>query len=112
MLKRPERHHAWYLIAADAVGVAHFLVANILTIIGEVTPAFAGLVQGSKHGGTKLVYEYLDAPVYQLVGRYVPVSKADVVTIFLQAELVFIASSILYGLVTFFILRVIKGVFS
>jgi len=77
---------------ADALGLSHFFVANLLVVIGEFTNLFDFML--SKHAGMDFVKQYISMP-----GVMVPVSwlNADnTINLWLSMEIVIIVASIIY----------------
>ncbi len=77
---------------ADALGISHFIVANVIIALGEFTDLFSFMK--TSHPGIDFVMQYLDALVYSLFGLANP---SDPLMLFLSAELIVLTSSVLYG---------------
>ena len=93
---------------AEALGLAHFITANLFIALGESTGAFSFL--SANHAGVEFVMKYMDAPIYALLeGRFDPARNA--VVYFMWTEFVVIISSALYGLLCWFVARVLLGAF-
>lgn len=83
------------LVVADAVGVAHFVVANLCVVLGQTTDIFSDL--GGEYPGLFFVYRYFDAPVAAFFSGLAYGEGGDVFFTFLVGELIIVLSSILYG---------------
>jgi len=59
---------------ADALALSHFVVANVLVVVGELTPLFDFV--NSKHPGMDFVKIYIDAPAVWLLDCYWAFSQA------------------------------------
>ena len=82
----------------DAIGLLHFIFANLLVAIGELTPWFNQF--GWQLPGLRVVYVYVDAPMVSFFQSWTQVST-DWLKMLLIGELVIVASSILYGLIAY-----------
>ncbi|MCB0325325.1 MAG: hypothetical protein KDD69_17200 [Bdellovibrionales bacterium] len=107
--RHKENRYSRQAIAADAIALTHFVFANIALILGETTELLAAI--DIQHGGIRFIYDYLDAPVYRLLQGFVGDVRADGIYMLIAVELVIIASSILYGFISYLILRLIAAVF-
>ena len=82
-------------VCADAVGIAHFIVANVIIVIGEFTHQLDEL--GAVFPGLAFVYRYLDLPVYLLLENWDPGFQAATIKILLFGQIVIALSSALYA---------------
>ena len=110
MAKKRKKEYSKYVIAADAFGITHFIVANLVLILGETSTLFLSV--GTKHPGVTFIFDYLDAPVYQMFKGFVANFRADPVFMFLTAEFIIVASSLIYGLIAYFIFRAVGSLFN
>jgi len=94
-------------ICADAVGIAHFIVANAILVTGQVTSSLDSF--GAILPGLRFVYTYLDFPVYYLVQQWAPAITASLTNQILFGELVITLSSGLYGIITMLIVALFIG---
>lgn len=89
---------------ADAVGVGHFVVANAILILGEVTPLMSKW--GSRHPGIEFIYSYLDVPMYHVFSVFADAKIAsNEVFPYFAAELIILTSSVLYGAIAYLLAR-------
>jgi hypothetical protein len=95
-------------IIADAIGVTHFIFANLLVVLGEVTGVFGK--PWENFTGLRFLYTYVDAPVHTFMTPFMPEQFDDPVTAYLIAELIIILSSVLYGLIAYAICRFLSKV--
>lgn len=110
MAKRKDSEYSRSTIIADAVGLTHLLVATAIVILGEYTNIFAHA--GGRHNGVEFVYQYIDKPVYQIVTPIlewfgVAGDVADRGLAMVTAGFVIIASSVAYGVITYYVCRFI-----
>ena len=92
------------LIIADSVGIAHFVVAHVALVLGELTNVFSGI--GAEFPGVYVVLNYLDLPVYILF-RTLDKGFSDFTYILLFAEFIIIITSLLYGFITYLALHLL-----
>ena len=104
MRSHKPRLYSTAMITADIVGLMHFFVANIIFLLGEVTPLFAKF--GGEHPGLTFVCTFFDQPLASMFANLIS-GKGDLLTVVLGAQVVIIGSSLLYGLVVFFALKVL-----
>jgi hypothetical protein len=95
-------------IAGDAVGITHFILANILLVVGEFTELLR--VIDVKHAGIRFIYDYLDAPVYYFLEFYIGNTHADGIYMFLAVELVIVTASVVYTLITYAVLKILGAI--
>lgn len=112
MARRKDSEYSRSTIIADAVGLTHLLVATAIVILGEYTNLF--VQAGGRYNGVEFVYKYLDLPVYQIVtpilesfGVAGDVSDRGVAMV--TAGFVIIASSVVYGVITYYVCRLIAS---
>ena len=99
-----------YAIAADAIAIFHFIVANIALLLGEFTNMFSSF--GNKHAGVHFIFNYFCWPVYSVLESYLQGVGKDWASLFFGAQLVIIASSIFYAIILYIIFRIIGFFFS
>lgn len=87
---------------ADAIAIAHFLVANIIAIAGDFTDLF--VFMKVPHGGIHFVMQYLDGPIYMAFGPMFW-DSGDVLNLWLSAEGVILLSSFLYWVTCYLAVR-------
>lgn len=97
-------------IIADAIGITHFIFANILLVLGEITGVFGK--PWEPFTAVRFIYTYVDAPVYTFISPFMPEQFDDPVTAYLIAEIVIIVSSVFYGLIAYLICRFLSKVSS
>jgi len=95
-------------VFAEAVAVAHFLVANLVMLIGQYFPVFDFLE--SKNGGVKFVYHYIDFPLYTLLGSLTDNIGPRGTSAMFGCELIILASSAVYGVICYFLLDLLFSV--
>jgi hypothetical protein len=101
-----KHHRSFASLAVDAVGIAHFVIANAVVLLGEST-SLLDRWGGNEHPGVYIVYRYLDAPVAGVLGMFTNTAVGgDNTYPFLVAELVIILSSMLYGGLAYLLMRV------
>lgn len=142
---RKKKEYSRFVLAADAVGLTHFIFATLIAVLGEVPGLldsvrreyglvdwfYTNVVQWFvtlfdlvlrdavpdaghyKHPGLHFVYNYLDYPVYAIIRSMIGISSnsLDSFHALLVAFVVIILSSILYGLLTYIVLRFIVSLF-
>ena len=91
----------------DAIGLLHFIFANLLVIVGELTPWFSEF--GWNLPGLRVVYAYVDAPMVAFFPQWTAV-QVDWVKMLVVGELIIVASSILYGLIAYLFVRFLFSV--
>ena len=97
------------LLVADAIGIAHFLVANVLIGLGEVTNLFSEF--GARLSGMRFVLNTIDRPVFSFF-HWAGVDKtSDIVYPLIVGEVVIIISSIIYALVAYIFLKLVEWLF-
>ena len=106
MNKRPKNK---YFVIADSVGIAHFAVANLCVVLGQVTDIFKDV--GGKYPGLTFVYRYFDAPFVALFGK-IASERSDPVMSFLMGEFIIVGSSIIYGIFAYIFLRIVFAIFN
>lgn len=97
---------------ADTVGFAHFILVNLVLVVGSVTSVFSHL--GSHYPGVVFVYKYIDAPLasLQIFSGFIKGSlNGGLLFAFTVAEMIIIASSVLYGCVAYLVMRSLFWVF-
>lgn len=92
---------------ADGIGLLHFIFANLLIVIGELTPWFNHI--GWQLSGLRVVYLYVDAPVATFFEEWT-LSTTDYLRALFIGELVIVASSVFYGLVAYLFVRLLFSV--
>lgn len=94
-------------MVADAIGVAHFVIANLIVLLGYVSNAFNSVVpQEASNKGLYFIYLYLDRPVFLIFQGFVASTKDSPWLSFLAGELVIVVSTILYGFIAYFSIRI------
>ena len=109
--RRKKKEFSRYAIAADAVGVTHFIIANLLLIAGEFSKVLNVFVGGEKHPGISFITTILDRPVAHFLKVYFQKFGSDTLTIHLLAELVVVGASVLYGFGIYVVFRILGSVF-
>ena len=89
---------------AEALAVAHFLVANAVILIGEFTSMLQEF--GSTHAGVHFVFTYLDPFIGALYSATLT-SASDRLVYYLLCELVVVISSVIYAALCYFAVRFI-----
>lgn len=92
---------------ADAVGIANLILGTFLIFLGEVTDLFNSV--SIDHGGVVFVFKYLCAPVYWILAPVV-LEYHDLASVLISGMLVVVASSVLYGIMTYAIIRLAMSV--
>ncbi|MFN8391513.1 MAG: hypothetical protein U0136_14590 [Bdellovibrionota bacterium] len=103
--KEPSR----YAVAADALGITHLVLGTLFIVVGEFTDFFKAL--HVDHGGVEFILKYLDRPIYAILQPMVPEAAGDAKYTILIGILVVMLGSIVYGMLSYFILRVIGTLF-
>ncbi len=99
------RQRSKHVIIADAVGLAHCIVANIVVIAGYFYDFFKVI---DPFDGFKFVYIYFDQPVYFLFqGIITRVQNDQWFLPVLAGEVVIILSSLLYGVIAYLMARLV-----
>lgn len=94
-------------MVADGIGVAHFIVANIVVLLGQFTKLFDAVIEVyADNKGIYFLYYYLDRPAYYLFKGFAESAKEDVALSLLCAELIIIVSTVLYGFLAYFAIRI------
>ena len=96
---REYRKRSAAVTVGDSIGVAHFLVANLLILLGEITNLFNSY--GGRLPGLEFVYRTFDWPVYMITRPFIHMSGADAAYPFFAGELVIVASSLVYGFLAY-----------
>lgn len=95
---------------ADTVGIAHYLFATFLTLIGQALPnAFPETKDRFK--GLSFIYNYVDVPVYKLLSSWILPNQKDVVSALLLGQVVIIISSLAYALLFFLVVKIVEVLF-
>ena len=104
-------------VVADAVGISHFIVTNVIMILGSANRDF-GLAlkkfmkQSSDYPGIDFVYRFIDFPVYhKLKGTAEMFRDARPRNFWLGAECVVLLSSMFYGLLAYVVIRLCFKIF-
>ena len=103
MLRSRNKEPSKFAVAADVVAVTHLILGTLAILIGEVTNFFDAI--GYKHAGVKFVFEYLDAPIYYPLQAFLPLAEGDSVYVLLAGISVVVCASVIYGFVTYGVLR-------
>lgn len=95
-------------MVADGVAVGHLLVANLCVILGSFSDVFKNYVQqpDTANTGLNFVYIYFDYPVYVFFKLIIGTLGSDPILSYVLAEVVIVLSSVLYGFVAFFVMRI------
>lgn len=101
-----ENRYSRAAIAADAVGITHFVLANLLFFLGEYTPLLEGI--DVVHGGYVFITQYIDAPIFGMLRGYIGNSFADGIYLFLTGELVIVVASVVYALIVYAVLKILS----
>ncbi len=101
-----ENRYSKSAIAADAVAITHFCLANFLFLIGEWTDLFKAI--DVSNAGWVIVNEYIDAPIYNFFKGFVGDIHSDGLMFFMSVELVIIVSSVVYALITYAFFKAIS----
>jgi hypothetical protein len=96
-------------ITADAIAISHFIVANVIILLGVLFPKnkiFAlFLSHHSTTPGVDFVYQVMDRPVYKMFrGTAEGFRGTNDFMFFLSAEAIIILGSFFYGLIAYFLL--------
>ncbi|MCC6221473.1 MAG: hypothetical protein IT291_09570 [Deltaproteobacteria bacterium] len=94
-------------IIGDAIGIAHFVVANLIVLVGQLTSAFESI--SPQMGGLKFLYTYVDFPVYSMFSGMAERGRGEVFTALIAGEFIIVVSSILYGLIANIAVRLMYG---
>jgi hypothetical protein len=96
---------------ADIVGVTHFLLVNAIFLLGQYTTIFSHI--GGTRPGVLFVYRYIDTPIYSIpwVRTMVERLSSTSVPSIACAEVIFLASSILYAAIAYLLLAVVFRLF-
>lgn len=94
---------------AEALAIAHFVVANIVCVLGEFTPLFNSF--GSKHPGVFFVLNNIDGPVYAIFKSRV-LTTNDTLIFFMYTEMIIILSSAVFAGICYCAVRFILSVVS
>lgn len=97
-------HKTKQAIIADAVGLGHCIVANVMVVIGYF---YDFQLDPDKFDGLKFVYRYVDFPVFHVFYKFMGRLQYDDFYTIVLGEIVIIISSVLYGLVAFIIAKAI-----
>lgn len=95
-------------VFAEAVAVAHFLVANLVMLLGQYFNVF-DFLEG-KNGGVKFVYHYIDLPLYTLLGSFTDNIGPRGTSVMFGCELIILVSSAVYGVICYILLDVLFSV--
>ena len=104
-------------VVADAIGISHFLVANLIMILGQVNSDFKEILTGllpkySAYPGIDFVYNFMDKPVYNQIQGIAEMFREDSPKYFwMGAEAVVLLSSAFYGFVAYIVLWIIIKIF-
>lgn len=101
-----ENRYSKSAIAADAVAITHFCLANFLFLIGEWTNLLKAI--DVSNAGWVIINEYIDAPVYHFFKDYVGDIHSDGFLFFMSVELVIIVSSVVYALITYLVFKAVS----
>ncbi len=110
-MPRYEGNRRW-LILSDAAGISHFIVANLVVLLGQFTSAFADI--GGKYPGLAFVYKYFDSPIASIpwVAGLVNWSlNSSVFMVFTVGEMIIIAASVVYGGLVYLLCRLLMAIF-
>lgn len=102
----PRKVYSPAAILADAVGISHFVLANLVIVLGEFTSIFQHLSE--KYGGLTFIFRYVDAPMYKVLAPIVGTVRYDSFQVLLVGQLVIVASSFVYGLIAYFFVKLVK----
>ncbi|MBL7662032.1 hypothetical protein JNK13_04685 [bacterium] len=106
-MKNKPRHVA--TVVADAVGLTHFIVANACVVLGQLTDVFKEV--GGHYPGLQFVYQYIDYPVYAFFHDVLQINFSGKTSVtFLMGEFVIAISTILYGLIAYFVVKVSESI--
>ncbi len=104
-------------VVADAVGISHFVVANVI-MIGAQANRDLGLAvrkfmkQNSDYPGIDFVYKFMDAPIYQQFrGTAEAFREGRPRNFWLTAECIVLLSSMFYGLLAYVVIRLCFRIF-
>ncbi len=86
----------------DAIGLAHCIVTNLLVIVGYY---FDIVAQADPFDGLKIIYAYIDAPVYWLLEDHAGGFWDNYLYTILMGEIVILLSSVLYGFIAYVFAR-------
>lgn len=92
---------------ADAVGIATLVLGSLLIFVGEITDVFSTI--SYDHGGVTFVFKYLCAPVYWVLAPVV-LEYHDFTSVMVSGLLVVVASAVLYGILTYAIVRMAMSI--
>ena len=97
------------LSAADAAGITHMILANILLIVGQFTSLLPEISKKFKEPGIAFIYQYLDKPVFEFLVSWFPwigKLKGGFYN-FLSVELVIVSASVFYGFIVYVVLKLV-----
>lgn len=95
----------------DTVAFFHFFLAIVLIAVGETTEIFSKFIF-EKNRGIEFVFRYLDLPVFYVIKDIVFKSGTqDLVFKGLVCLFVIVASSVIYGLLAFILVKFIISLF-
>jgi hypothetical protein len=114
-----DRHKRMILWIGDISGMAHFISAILISILGQFTEyKFLGLTVVSKFPGMEFVCRTIDAPFFYIVQKidaslglhwFVWNPRVEMSQALTIGGIVITGSSVLYGLIVFVVVRLICG---
>ena len=109
-----------YLGIVDGVAVAHLLIANLILVLGVITPFFEWMIlyYGEaellvrtfvrSHPAIYFLYAYIDYPIYHFFKEILISKPKDLMYTYVLAEIVIVGCSFLYSLIVYLILKALK----
>jgi len=96
------RNRERYAQISDAIAIGHFVVANLVVLLGAVTPLF--LWMRDEYPGLKFVYMYIDRPLFEYF-KSMDALSADPFYTYVVGEMIILGSSFLYWVIAYFVLK-------
>lgn len=97
-------------LIADSVALVHFVFANFIFLVGQLTGVFAEV--GGRYPGLKAVYLYLDRPVYTFLRGFADRGlQGEMLNALAKGQVVIIASSLVYGFLAWLLARIVVSIF-
>ena len=99
------------MVAAECIGIAHLIVANLIVVIGQKTNIIRDIMTEDPNErivfpGFEFIYRYVDFPVFHLVkGINIPYTY-DIYYAISFGELVIVSSTILYSAIAYFCISI------
>jgi len=88
---------------ADALGLSHFVIVNLIALIGEITPLLDFMP--GKHPGMDIVKNYIAFPATSIARGWW--YDDNTINLWLSMEIIIILASALYWVLCYFATRLI-----